>query len=52
MGALLTGRVCTTFCVLQVTLPRVCDKNEDLKSSAGKGKGTGVLLRFCCRSVG
>lgn len=30
----------------------MCDKTEDSKLIPGKGEGTGVLLSFCCKSVG
>ena len=44
MGTFLTRRVCMTFYVLQVIIPCICDKTEDLKLSPGKGEGVGVLL--------
>lgn len=50
MGAFLARRVCMTFYVLQVTIPCVCEKKEDLKLSPVKGDGIGALLCFWCRS--
>lgn len=52
MGTLLTTSVCTTSYVLQVTISCVHDKNEGLKLPSGRVEDTGILLWFCCRSVG